>query len=105
MKLIIPSECQVINRQYSIKFSENMLRSADARAQADHLMEVIRLSKERTDTQKFEGLIHEAIECVNDCINLDMQHEAITTLAPILAQFLASLGIEPDFSQVQEEKI
>lgn len=105
MKLVIPSECQVINRNYSIRFSENMLRAAESRAQADHIMQVIRLSRRRSDVQKFEELIHEGLESMHDCINLDISHDTMIALSPLLAQFLLSLGIEPDFSQIQEEEL
>ena len=105
MKLIIPNECQIISRQYSIRFSETALRLSDARAQSDHIMQVIRLSRERPDTQKFENLIHEGIEAIQDCLNLELPHNTLIAISPTLAQFLVSLGIEPDFSQISEEKI
>lgn len=104
MKLVIPPECQVVNRHYSIRFSENMLRSADARAQSDHIMQVIRLSRKRPDVQKLEELIHEGLESIQDCLNLELPHNTIIALSPTLAQFLLSLGIEPDFSQIPEEE-
>jgi len=102
-KIKIKDKCQIINREYQIVFSKDMLRAAEARAQADHVMQVIRLAHLRPDVQKFEHLIHEILESIQDCLSLDFSHETIIAISPVIAQALMSLGIVIDFSQIPRE--
>lgn len=111
MKLIIPSECQIGAHTYKIRISEKALDVANIRGQVSFSEETIRLSLEheghkRSDTMVFEALLHEILHMVNNLYCggelSEQQHEAI---GAGISQPLLSLGIEPDFSQIPEEKL
>jgi len=111
MKLIIPPECQIGAHTYKIRISEKPLAVAHLRAQVSFSEELIRLSlKEdehvRSITMVFEALLHEILHVVNELYCggeiSEQQHEAI---GAGMSQPLLSLGIEPDFSQIPEEKL
>lgn len=111
MKLIIPPECQIGAHTYKIMINEKALEVANIRGQVSFSEEIIRLSlrhdgHSRSLTMVFEALLHEMLHVVNQLycggeLN-EQQHEAI---GAGMSQPLLSLGIEPDFSQIPEEKL
>lgn len=106
MKIYVQPQCSIINRSYKVKFSDKILKASDCLGQVDHTDEVIRLNRRRSDPQKLDVLIHEALEVIHDCLGFNLDHDVAIALAPCLAQFLVSvLDIEPDFSLIDEERV
>ena len=116
MRLVILPECQAGALTYKIIFSDKALQIADVRAQVEHAEQLIRLSKHgsyttlraipRSAAVLFEMLLHEIIHIHNHLwCGGDLTEQQTEALAAGLTQSLLSLGIEPDFSQIPEERL
>ena len=109
MKLVIPSECQIGARKIRIRRSEQGLEIGDMSAQTSMFNQIIRIStvyhaNPRHNEQLLETLLHEAVHIIDHLYIRALDEEQIGALGSGLAQFLISLGIEPDFSQIPEEE-
>ena len=106
MKLEISPECQIGAHIIEIVWSKKILEIQGAKGGAENLeIIVIRLRPDRPITAIFQTFIHELIHQVAFVYHLDIEDETIQVLAAGLAQAFISLGIEPDFSQIPEEKL
>lgn len=105
MKLVIPKQISVGPLKYSIVFSDYILGKMDVRASVNLREQVIRLpEKEVTSKARFMFLLHELDHIVNDLGGLrDVEEKEIEARVTLLAQALLSMGLEPDFSQIQKE--
>lgn len=105
MKLVIPSECQIGAHTFKIVWSPKILDIQEAKGGSEYRQDlVIRLMPNRPITQTLQTLIHEAIHLADFVFDVsNVREEETRILAGALTQFLFSLGIEPDFSQIQEE--
>lgn len=107
MKLIIPPQCQIGAHTFPIRWSPKILDMQDARGGSEYREDIIiRLMPNREPTSTFQTLIHEALHMGDSIFGTDsVNEEVVRLLGATLAQFLLSLGIEPDFSQIPEEKL
>ncbi len=116
MKLVIPSGVRAGHLTFDIVFSDKPLRIADVRAQVNHTPQIIRLSKfgtyeggegfGRSTAVLFEMLLHELLHIHNHLwCGSELTEMQIEAIASGLTQSLLSLGLEPDFSQVPEERV
>lgn len=111
MKVIISSECQIGAHTYKIRVSEKALAVANLRGQVSYPEEVIRISLkhydyERSNTMIFEALLHEILHVVDALYcGGELTEQQTESICAGMSQPLLSLGIEPDFSQIQEEEI
>jgi len=105
MKLVIPPKCQMGVHPIRIRQSEKLLAKLDYRGSGNMKEGIIRLSfKERQLEDIFATLIHEGLHQAGILSGLELKEEEIIPLAEFMTQFLLSLGIEPDFSQIPEEE-
>ena len=105
MKLIISSECQVGAHTFKIRWSDKWLDARGVRGYEDCKDQIIRLHTGQSISATFEALIHELGHVVEYTYGLDSKEEEVVVRAAGLCQSLMSLGIEPDFSQIPEEKL
>lgn len=105
MKLTIPPECQIGCRTIRIRFSDKILDWQGHRATENTLDEIIRLHTGQSVAATFETLIHEAEHIVNYFYAVEEEEKDTVIHSTGLCQFLLSLGIEPDFSQIPEEEL
>ena len=106
MQLVIPQVVQIGGQEYKIAWwNQKMQRSAESTAQSSGKYQVIRLDREWSDTMKFEHLIHEIRHQVDYLLTNDTEERTIRAEGSYLCQAILSLGIEPDFSQIQEEEL
>jgi len=105
MKLIIPPECQIGAHTFKIRFSPKIMDIQDAKGGSEYRQEhIIRLMPGRPISSTFQTLVHEAIHLGDAVFGTNsISEEVVRLLGGTLAQFLLSLGIEPDFSQIPEE--
>ena len=106
MKLVIPPQCKIGARTYKIVWwNEKMQYSSRATAQGSSRDEVIRLDNEWSVVANFVHLIHELRHQTSYLISADADDEnTVRSESELFAQALLSLGIEPDFSLIKEEK-
>jgi len=106
MKLVIPPECQIGAHTFKIRWSDQIMKVMEARGGVEYLEKlVIRLKSNRPVSATFQTLIHEATHLVSMLYNPDLKEEDVWTISAVLCQFLMSIGIEPDFSQIPEEEL
>jgi len=105
MLLVIPSQCKIGCRTIKIVFSDKVLDWKEKRAHENIKEEIIRLHTGESDAATFEALIHEALHIVHYLYGREDDEQGACIEAEAMCQFLMSLGIEPDFSQVPEEKL
>ncbi len=107
MKIVIPPECQLGAHTIKIVWSRKLLEIQDARGGSENLgIIIIRLRPDRPRTSIFQTLIHELLHQIDFVYHLeDFTDGHIQVLSAGLAQSLLSMGIEPDFSQIPEEKL
>ena len=107
MKLVIPQLIKIGAHDYQIVWwNKKMQNSAESTAQASAKSQVIRLDPDWSDTMKFEHLIHEVRHQVDYLLNdHDETEKRVRAESSYLCQGILSLGIEPDFSQIKEEKL
>lgn len=106
MKLVIPPQCKIGARTYKIVWwNEKMQYSARATAQGSSRDEVIRLDKEWSVVANFVHLIHELKHQASYLVSADDGEDKVRSESELFAQALLSLGIEPDFSLIKEEKL
>lgn len=104
MKLVIPSEFEMGARTFRLRLNDRLLRELDFKAQLDDKQDLVRQA-ERSPMSMFESLIHEMLhEAHYLCGDGDAPEGKILALSNFMAQGLASLGIEPDFSKIKEEE-
>lgn len=110
MKLIIPSECQIVAHTYRIRINNRALGIADLRANVSYNEQIIRLStclegKPRSNSMTFEALLHEMLHPINHLfMGGELTEQQIEQVSAGLTQMLLSMGIEPDFSKIPEEE-
>lgn len=107
--LKISPECQIGAHTFQIRWSPKILDIQDARGGGEYRIDlIIRLMPGRPISQTFQTLIHEVIHLAdmttlgNDSRITEVETQALSSG---LAQFLLSLGINPDFSQIPEEEL
>jgi len=107
MKLIIPSKCQIGAHTFKIRSSPRIMDIQDAKGGSEYRQEhIIRLMPNRPASSTFQTLIHEAIHLGDGVFGTNsIPEEVVRLLGGTLAQFLLSLGVEPDFSQIKEEEL
>lgn len=105
MKLVIKPECQIGARNIRIVFSDRILDWEENRASENIKEEIIRLHKGQSSAATFDSLIHEAEHIVNYLYAVNEEENYTVIHSTGLCQFLLSLGIEPDFSRILEEKL
>ena len=106
MKLVILPQCKIGARTYKIVWwNDKMKYSADAIAQGSGRDQIIRLPKEWSAIANFVHLIHEIGHQADYLSAGDGAERNVRPESEFLAQALLSLGIEPDFSQLQEEEV
>ncbi len=111
MKLIIPPECQIGAHTYKIRISNKALDIAELRGQVRYITQIIRISTHtdtmpRTNSMVFDALIHEMLHPISHLfMGGELTETQIEQIATGFTQVLLSLGIEPDFSQIPEEKL
>lgn len=106
MKLLIPSRIQIGGNHYQIVWwNKKMQHSAESTAQATAKYQVIGLDPEWSNTMRFEHLIHEIRHLVDFLLSNDTSESYIRAESSYLSQAILSLGIEPDFSRIKEEKL
>lgn len=114
MKLVIPSEYQIGAHTYKIRFNDKLLILADLKAQCSHPDQIVRLSAygtqggkmRRSNTVLFEMLLHEILHPIDHLYcGSELTEQQIEAISAGLTQSLLSLGIEPDFSEIQEEEL
>jgi len=108
MKLVIPEEIQVGAHSFKICWSSKILDLQEARGGMVYRKELlIRLLPNRPITQGFQTFLHEVLHAIDNVfVNSDeLTENQVQLLAAGLAQVFASMGIEPDFSQIKEEKL
>lgn len=105
MKLVVPRTCQVGALGYVICYNDRLLEKMDLAAHISSRDQKIILSHRQPD-QEFHGLVHEAIHGVAAENGLEFRdsEQVIATLSVGIVNFLVSLGIEADFSEIQEEQ-
>lgn len=105
MKLVISPECQIGPHLFKIRWSDKWLDAAQIRAHESCKDQIIRLHTGQSLSATFEALIHEVdhIVCYLYGIEHGDEESAIVARAVGFCQFLMSIGIEPDFSQIPEE--
>ncbi len=107
MKLVIPDKVQIGAHESKIRWSPKILDIMECKGGSEYRDDhILRLMPHRPVSQQFQTLIHEGIHQIDHVFEVDGLTEAqVCILAGGLCQFFMSLGIEPDFSQVQEEKV
>lgn len=107
MKLKIPHECQIGAHTFPIRWSPKILDLQEARGGSEYREDIIiRLMPNRKPIAMFQTLIHEAIHMTDSVFGTDrIDEEVVKLLSGGLTQFLLSLGIEPDFSDIPEERL
>lgn len=104
MKLIIPNEAQVGAHTYLIRVNEKQLDRQGWQASSTSKELIVRLAtRDRQTSNIFCALMHEGLHLAGVHGGVELKEEEIVVLGEFLGQFLLSLGIEPDFSQVPEE--
>jgi len=105
MRLTILPECQIGAHTFRIRWGDKYLDITGIRGHESCKDQIIRLHKGQSNSATFECLIHEADHIVSYLYDIaDSEEKAIIARAAGLCQFLLSLGIEPDFSQIPEEE-
>ena len=105
MKLLIPPEINVGPLTFQIVFNEKLLKKMHDRASANVTEQKIRLPRETSDEQCFVLLIHELDHAAEDNCGIDFNEQNTCSRSSLIAQALMSMGLEPDFSQIPEEKL
>ena len=106
MKLTIPANCKLGALTFSIKRNDELLDKLDECAHISNRHQSIWIAHRKAD-QEFVALLHEAFHDIV-CRRIgpaDAENECLVdSLAHEMAIFLHSLGIEPDFSEIPEDK-
>ena len=106
VKLVIPPECQIGAHTFQIRYSDKIMEVMGTRGGCEYLEQhIIRLKTNRPASATFQTLLHEATHLITMLYNPELKEEDIWTIGAVLCQFLMSLGIEPDFSQILEEEL
>ncbi len=105
MKLVIPPEFQIGPHLFKIRWGDKYLDIAHIRAHENCKDQIIRLHTGQSTSATFETLLHEVdhIVCYLYGIEHGDEESALIARSVGFCQFLMSIGIEPDFSQVPEE--
>ena len=107
MKLTIPSECMIGAIKFSIVWDEKLLKKMELAAHISSVDQKIYLSHRHPD-QEWVNLIHEILHGIMFSFDINTEDDKVerylSSLANGLVIFLNSIGIEPDFSQIEEEK-
>ena len=106
MKVPISPQCQIAASTYDVVFSDWVLKKMDVRASCNVKEQKVRLPKDDLKVeQTFTRLIHELLHLVDDTAGFEVNEGDIVVRGNLLSQALLSLGIEPDFSLIPEEKL
>ena len=106
MKLIIPPECKLAAFTYHIVTNDILLKKLGDRASCNIKEQIIRLPKDTVSSEQvFVELLHELDHLIDDVLGIDTKENIRIARTNLLGQILLSLGIEPDFSQIPEEKL
>lgn len=105
MKLKIPPNGKIGCRTMRIVFSDKRLDWEEKRATESTKDEIIRLHTGQSPAATFETLLHEAKHIANYLYNVEEKEQSVDIASEALCQFLMSLGIEPDFSDIPEEEL
>jgi len=111
MKLVIPREVQIGAIKYGICRNDRLLERLDLSGHINSRDQLVRIAHRKPD-QEFLILIHEVVHGICNELGIttkDTDDAAedegfIKALSTGVAVFLQSLGIEPDFSLIQEEE-
>ena len=106
MKLIIPPEVQIGALLYHLFRNDYLLEKINLSGHISSKDQKIWIAHREID-QEFLVLVHEACHGICDELGIASGEESenfIKALATGVALFILSLGIEPDFSQIPEEK-
>lgn len=102
----IPPQGKIGCRTFDIVSSDRILDWQGHRATESCKVEIIRLHSGQSPEATFETLIHEAMHIANYLYGPDdLSEKDINLYSESLTQFLLSLGLEPDFSKIPEEKL
>ena len=104
MKLIIPPQCQIGALTFGIRRNDFLLHKLDKAGTINSLDQLIRIAHRKVDLE-FLVLMHEAIHGIYDEQGLEQDEGVIRAISTGITIFLRSLGIEPDFSLIPEEKV
>jgi hypothetical protein len=106
MILKIPPEIQVGAHTIRIRWSDRVLDAVPAPGQESCREQIIRLHHRQTKTAAFEALLHEVDHIVSYYYGIEAgdSEAAIMARAAGFAQVLLSMGIEPDFSAIPDER-
>ena len=111
MKFTIAPQFTIGARKFRIVFNDFLLAKMRDDASANMLEQIVRLPYKGsasgikvTPEAQFELLLHEIEHTINVILGINASERDCTSRATLLAQALISLGLEPDFSQITEEK-
>lgn len=106
MKLVIPGIAKVGAHDFKVVWSAKILDLLEAKGGSEYRNNhFLRLMPGRPVSQQFQTLMHEGIHQVDHVFDVgELSENQVNTLAAGMTQFLMSLGIEPDFSEIQDEE-
>ena len=106
MRLIIPGIAKVGAHDFKVRWSPKILDLLEAKGGSEYRNDhFVRLMPGRPVSQSFQTLMHEGIHQIDHVFDAgELSENQVCTLAAGIAQFLMSLGIEPDFSQILNEE-
>ncbi len=106
-KFLIQPECQIGANTFKIRWGDKMLDAAHVRGGGSFKEQIIRLHTGQSASATFEALIHEIDHMVSYTFGIEADSEELDVVARAagMTQCLMSMGIEPDFSLIKEEKL
>jgi hypothetical protein len=106
--VLINNTCEVGGLTYSIVYNDRLLDQLGDRAQISIKEQVIRLRKfvegvPLNGDRRMIELLHEVLHAIEDATACDLGEKNIIVISNCLGQFLKSIGIMMDFSNILEE--
>ena len=109
MKFTIAPQFTIGARKFRIVFNDFLLAKMQDSASTNMIEQVVRLPYKSivgiaTPETQLELLLHEMEHIANATLGVRVSERDCQSRAALLAQALTSLGLEPDLSQITEEK-
>jgi len=104
VKVIVPNTFKIGALIFRIVNNESRLKITDCRASTSILEQVVRLPGSKVTQEHATVLLfHEVLHIIEDLRGKDYDEEYANVCSNFLVEFLSSLGIEFDFSNIKEE--
>ena len=102
MRVKIPREIKIATHSYRVEFNPLLWHEESLKGMANHIKQVIQIDPVLAHSQKTVTLLHEINHVINDTFRCKLDEDEIDKMAQGQAEFLDCLGIELDWSEIED---